>query len=163
MENFEIHITGSSPEIINNLRRREIKTIIIDLLKPSGEIVATEYMSSIVKEFFNIDECKKWVQGLVNSLLFDKIDITRIKIESPFYPHYVSQSLYIESHFITSSYDYPISRNVASNKLIATDREYDISKFNSFKDKYINEEVELCLFDNNINGDKKWFDLYKKH
>lgn len=164
MEKFEIHITGYSPDIISHLKEKELKGIIIDLLNKTGEIISTEYMSSIVKEFFNFDECKDWVENLVRELLDDNCKIQRVKIECPFYLHYVNQSEYIDSHFTPHDYNYPISKNIASGKLIATDREYSHEKYSDFKSKYDlnkNAETELCLFDTNANGDKHWFDLYK--
>lgn len=154
MQNFEIHITVSNEEILNVTG---FKTIAIDLLKPDRSVLRTEFMTSISEKFKNYNECKKYTDWL--ALTLNDFNILRVKIESSFYPEYVEQSKYIESHFETENFDFPISRNKIT--LLGTDREYNHEKYNEFKEKYSNSIVELALFDNNINEDKDWFDLWK--
>ena len=59
MKTFEVHITGINQEINKELDQLNIKNIIIDLLKPDGSLLRTEYMSSMVYKFESFSECKK--------------------------------------------------------------------------------------------------------
>ena len=56
MRKFEIHITGES-SIIGVLSILGVKTIVVDLLKPDGELLRTEYMSSYVRDYSDFDSC----------------------------------------------------------------------------------------------------------
>lgn len=164
MELFEIHITGKEEKILEVLTKLELKSITIELLAPQGQIIRREYMSSIQKSFFNYKRCIEWVNDLVIELIKNRCSIQRVKIESPYRINYAKKAIYIESHFYPFNQQFPISRNFSSQKLLATDREYDKNNFYKFKEKYKKQkaEVELCLFDTFINEDKDWFDLYKQ-
>lgn len=157
MKTFEIHITGEQG-INEELSTMNIKNIIVELLYPNLTLFRTEYMSSFVKKFENFNQCKFYVQALLSQL---KSKIIRVKIESPFYEEYVSNSLYVESHFEPFNNIYPISKNKASGKLMATDREYNQSKYSNFISKWKNNDIELCLYDSYVNEDFDWFRLYK--
>ncbi len=157
MKTFEVHITGINQEINKELDQLNIKNIIIDLLKPDGSLLRTEYMSSMVYKFESFSECKKHVLQTVELL---KTKIVRVKIECPFYKNYLQDALYIESHFSPFNSIYPISKNTRSNKLLSTDRTYTKEEFEQFRIKWEKEEVELCLYDSNYLEDKDWFDLY---
>lgn len=158
MKHFEIHITGEEG-IIEELTSMKLKNITVELLRPDNSTLRTEFMSSIVRKFNNYSECAFYVQNLTNNL---KSKIIRVKIESPFYDEFVDQSLYMESHFAPFNSTYPLSRNKASGKLMATDREYDKEKYNQFKEVWKDNELELCLFDSFVKEDSDWFELYKK-
>lgn len=162
METFEIHITGSK-DINEQLDRLGIKNIIIDLLKPNYKVLRTEFMSSFISKHTNFEECKAYVDSIVAKLT---CEIIRVKIESPFYRHYIDKSLYIECHFEpkpNTATNHPISRNTRSGKLLATDRDYDKSRYDLFRIvNYLNGEIELCLYDTFVEEDKDWFDLYQK-
>ena len=156
MESFEIHITGSS-DINQQLDKLGIKNIIIDLLKPNKEVLRTEFMSSFISKHKNFDECKAYVNSLLDLLT---CEIIRVKIESPYYGHYVEQSLYMESHLSPINNRLPISRNTRTNKLMATDRCYHKEQYPLFANYYKMFEVELCLYDTFVEEDADWFKLY---
>jgi hypothetical protein len=159
METFEIHITGSHG-INQELDLLGIKNIVVELLNPKLELMRTEYMSSFIIKKQSILECKDFVDELLTKL---KTQIIRVKIESPFYEHYREQALYLESHFKPFNALYPISRNARSKKLMATDRTYEKGQYDVFKDKWINEDVEMCLYDTFIEEDSDWFKLYLQY
>lgn len=157
METFEIHITGATKAINTQLDRLGIKNIIIDLLKPNYRVLRTEFMSSFVTKHNNLDDCKRYVDSVIANL---SCEIIRVKIESPYYEHYKEQSLYLEAHFKPFNTNYPIARNIKSFKELATDRTYDKDEYEAFQNKWIKEDVEMCLVDSFIEEDKDWFDLY---
>lgn len=156
METFEIHITGSS-DINSQLDRLGIKNIIIDLLKPNYNVLRTEFMSSFVSQHKNLADCQRMVNSIIANL---SCEIIRVKIESPYYEHYKEQSLYLEAHFKPFNKTYPISRNIKSFKELATDRTYAKKEYDTFRKKWKNEDIEMCLVDNFIEEDKDWFNLY---
>lgn len=156
MEIFEIHITGTD-SIIDMAKKIPIKTIIIDLLKPDKSYHRTEYMTSQVHKAENYQACKDYVDSIVPRLG----ELSRIKIECPYYKHYVNQSVYIESHFNAVGSEYPISKNKNKDSFLATDREYKIKNYGFFHRNYKDVVVELCLYDTNVEEDKDWFDLYR--
>lgn len=157
MKKFEIHITGEKG-INEELTAMNIKNIIVELLHPNYSLFRTEYMSSFIKGFENLTECQFFVHALVSQL---KTNIVRVKIESPYYEEYAKNSLYIESHFTPFNNLYPISRNQKSGNLMATDREYNPKKYQEFIEKWIDKDVELCLYDSCVTEDFNWFELYK--
>lgn len=156
METFEIHITGQHG-INQELDQLGIKNIVVDLLSPNLELMRTEYMSSFVIKKESLLECKVEVFELLLKL---KSKIIRVKIESPFYEHYLDTSLYLESHFKPFNEAYPISRNAKSGKLLATDRTYEKAQYDDFRNKWVGEDVEMCLVDNFIEEDSDWFEKY---
>lgn len=157
MKIFEIHITGEQ-SILEELDNLNIKNITIELLKPNDEVLRTEYMSSFIHHAVDYDECFCYVNALLMNL---KSKIIRVKIESPAYPEYLGQALYVESHFIPTDKKYPISKNVRSQKLMATAREYNKTKFTDFINKWKDiADVEICLFDDFVREDFDWFELY---
>jgi hypothetical protein len=159
MRTFEIHITGEE-SINSELDDMKIKNIIIKLLRPDKTHFRTEYMSSFISKFKTYEECKTYVDDLVSKL---KSKIIRVKIECPIYHDYILRSVYVESHFVPNEKyvgSYPMSQNQKSGKIMCTDREYDKTKYNSFIDKWKNEDVELCLYDDYIREDFDWFKLY---
>lgn len=159
MQIFEIHITGEE-RIITELNTLNIKNIVIELLKPDLSVLRTEYMSSFILKCENYKECKKLVDNIVNSL---KSKILRVKIESPVYPEYVENSLYLETHFIGEDNEHPLSRNVRSGKIMGTERVYDRDLYNKLIEKWKDKaEVEICLYDDYVREDFDWFSLYKK-
>jgi len=157
MEIFEIHITGTE-SIIDLAKKIPIKTIVIDLLKPDKSHHRTEYMTSQVHKAENYQACKDYVDSIVPQLG----ELHRVKIECPYYEHYVKQSVYIESHFSAVGSDYPISKNKNKSTFLGTDREYKIKNYGFFRRRYKGVVVELCLYDSNVKEDQDWFDLYKE-
>jgi hypothetical protein len=163
MEIFEIHITGD--ESIHRIAKKyDHKTIAIDLLRPDRSFIRTEHMTSLVLNYpfprESYKECKSLVDQIVLSYESDGLKITRVKIECPFYEHYVNQSLYIESHFETESTHYPISRNQKKTVCLATDREYDKDEYFMFKKQHEGKELELCLYDTFPKEDIDWMCLF---
>lgn len=155
METFEIHITGGQ-DIITLAKKLSLKTIVIELLNPDKSRFRTEYMTSHVAKFDNYQTCKDYVDDAAQKLG----SVVRTKIESPYYKHYVNQSVYIESHFDAIDSKYPISKNQNKDSLLATDREYRKENYEDFRRRYKGVVVELCLFDSNVNEDLDWFKLY---
>ncbi len=153
---FEIHITGDST-INEALDKLGIKNIIIELLKPNGCLLRTEYMSSFVVSL-QYSEIHEYVLDIVSKLT--ECNIVRVKIESPPITHLFPMSLYVESHFIPKGNNYPLSRNTRSGKILGTDREYSKSKYLEFLDKWKDEDCELCIFDTFKEEDYDWFNLY---
>ncbi len=162
MEVFEVHITGDS-SIIEQANKIGVKSIEINLLKPDKSYLRTEYMTSQVYRFEDFSQCKKHVEEVVEKLKAANVLVHRVKIESPYYEHYVKQSLYMESHFEAKSDCFAMSKNVRKDTFLATDREYDQSYYNAFKEIYEGEELELCLYDDNIAEDADWFELYENN
>lgn len=161
MNIFEIHITGEKG-INEELEALGVKNIVVELLQPDKTLLRTEYMSSVVKSFEGLPECFKYIDGLLGQL---ESKILRVKIETPYLLEYVKRSLYMESHFMPNIWEktmYPKSRNARSGKIMATDREYDQSKYPEFRAKWKGEDLELCVYDTFVDEDKDWFDLYKK-
>ena len=156
---YEIHITGENT-IISELNNLGVKNIIVQLLKPDGELLRTEYMSSHVIKRATYAEVLEFIDDLTSKL---ESKIIRVKIECPPYKDLFEHSLYIESHFKPKRLwgnIYPVSRNSKSGKLMATDREYDISGYDLFLEKWADEDCELCLFDTFKEEDLDWFELY---
>jgi hypothetical protein len=158
MEIFEIHITGEKG-INKEFDKLGIKNIEIELLTPESKVLRTEYMSSFVTKQKCYEDCKRMVDNLLFKL---SSRVIRVKIETPYYPHYEDMSLYMESHFKPKSNLFPVSRNVKSGKLMATTRTYEKNAYIGFLELFgkDGEEVELCLFDTFIDEDKDWFELY---
>ncbi len=160
MEIFEIHITGTKA-INEEFDKLGIKNIVVDLLTPTQSLLRTEYMSSFIYKEENFESCKEMVNDLLSKL---KSEIIRVKIECPFYEHYVKQSLYMESHFEPFNNELPISVNARSGKHMATDRTYNQDEYPSFLKRYEGmAELELCLLDTFVDEDKDWFDLYSEN
>lgn len=186
MKTFEIHITGE--EGINaEFDKLGFKNIVIDLLKPDLTKLRTEYMSSFVKEFETYGQCLNFIYGyktkgsitqqdigkpIVETQYLGLLDVLkskviRVKVEVPYLleyrKEYRDKALYIESHYIPDNNKKPLSRNVGSGKIIATDRAYWGDDWNKFYiDNRIGQrEIEMCLHDSFVEEDKDWFDCYK--
>lgn len=163
MEVFEVHITGDE-NIIEVCKNNGYKSISVDLLKPNQSILRTEYMTSMILKHNNYKECKIAVDNCVNIIKNNKVNVIRVKIESPFYEHYIDQSLYMESHFEATNDKYPMSRNKRKTTILATEREYDKKLYNQFINRWKDsKELELCLYDTWIDEDKDWFELYENN
>lgn len=160
MKTFEIHITGKNGEIIDELNNFGIKNITIELLRKNGSVLRTEYMSSFIIQEMDFVDCMYVVVNLLSKI---KTNVLRVKIETPYYEEYVDKSLYMEAHFdsMVGLTKYPISRNVKSGKIMATDREYDKMKYSMFQKDMLGHDIELCIFDTFVDEDMDWFELYK--
>jgi hypothetical protein len=159
MEVFEVHITGDK-SILTTAPLLSLRTIAVALLAPDQTIHRIEYMTSDVLKYRNFEECKEAILYFARSLKRLGTEVIRIKIESPFYPHYADNSLYIESHFDSVDNKFPLSQNLLKDFKLATHREYKRDKYEDFLDKYNGEVVELCLYDTFIEEDADWFSLY---
>lgn len=166
---FEIHITGSL-NIHNVCKTLGVKTIAVELLKPDGSILYIEDMTSFIFKGSEVDMYER-VLSLVGDLSRNRVVIDRIKVETPYvgYEHLIPKSKYMETHFKCGErivedelFILPTSRNIEKTSYLATDRVYDSSKYQDFYEKYKDNELELCIFDSNVNQDKEWFDLYTK-
>ncbi len=160
MQLFEIHITGDE-SIIKHLDELYIKNISVELLKPNGDVLRTEHMSSFVEKHETQWTCLERVQVLVKELTERGVNIIRTKVETPYDENLAPYSIYMESHFKTTDNKYPMSRNVKSGKIMGTDRTYKQFEYNEFRNKWENEEVELCIYDSFSDEDKDWLTLYK--
>lgn len=161
---FEVHITGDK-KILETAKKLNIKTIVIDLVKPDKSYFRTEYMTSHTCRFNTYGECKNWVDNVVNQLVAAGVHILRVKIECPFYPQYIDQSLYFEVHYDAVNNVYPLSRNQGKDAFLCTAREYDRGKYDLLRQRHVKQVpemvMELCLYDTNVEEDKDWFDLYE--
>lgn len=162
MEVFEVHITGDK-SIHDVAKILGQKTIAIDLLNPDGTVLREEHMTSLIFKYAFSDAyltCLKDVLQLAENYRNRGVNILRVKIESPPYKHYESQSLYMESHFISDRFKFPTSRNQRKTTLLATDRTYDQSNYANFSQNNQNADLELALYDSQINEDQDWFSAY---
>lgn len=160
---FEIHITGSI-NIREVCKTLGVKTISVELLKPNGGTLYIEDMTSFIFKGSEIDMYER-VLLLVGDLSRNNVSISRIKVETPYVgcEHLVPKSKYMETHFQCgerSRFTLPTSRNTKKTTFLATDRTYDQSNYFEFYKKYKNNELELCIFDSNIEQDREWFELY---
>jgi len=164
MELFEVHITGDE-SIIEAAKSLNIRTIVIDLVKPDRSFFRTEHMTSHVCRFDSYDECKEWVDDVVAKLMTAGVNIVRVKIECPYYPSYIDKSIYFEVHYDAVGNAYPMSKNQGKDSFLCTAREYDKDKYDdlSWRHSGVSRDctMELCLYDTNIEEDKDWFDLYE--
>jgi hypothetical protein len=163
MEIFEVHITGDE-KIIETAKSLNVRTIVIDLVKPDKSYFRTEYMTSHTYRCENYDECKVYVDDIVAKLKEAGVNIVRVKIECPLYPQYRERSLYFEVHYGAYNNTYPLSRNKGKDHFLCTAREYDRSKYDDLARKHLCflPTMELCLYDTNVEEDKDWFDLYER-
>lgn len=166
---FEIHITGSM-NIHEVCKTLGVKTIAVELLKPNGKTLYVEDMTSFIFRGSEIDMYER-VLLLVSDLSRNNVSISRIKVETPYVgcEHLASKSKYMETHFKCGELDgpdeqfvLPTSRNIKKTTFLATDRTYDQSNYFEFYQKYKNDELELCIFDSNVEQDREWFELYAK-
>lgn len=160
-EIFEIHITGDD-DIHRLARYYGIKTIEVELLKPNGRVLRTEHMTSYVAEYNNLWDCahsiaelKKWLGN-----------VKRIKVECPAtlaYQKYEEDSLYLEAHFNMMGIVaiYPASRNKKKTEIIGTDRVFGRKNYPAFKEKWKDQQLELCLYDTFIKEDQDWFSTWE--
>ena len=158
METFEIHITGL--ETIHELSKRiSKKTITVEMVSPTKMALYQEHMTSMVEKYDSAAECIDYVERYVR--YYGNHIVSRAKVEcsaTPEYNHYLETARYVEAHFEAHDALYPMSRNTSKNFYLATDREYDKSKFNDFIKKYEDKaEIEICVYDTNIWSDNKWF------
>lgn len=176
---FEIHITGESG-IHFACKNLGIKTIVIDLIKPVKSKYGPEiYYNSLQREHMTSftfsgekeDVFKETLRVVGEISKYDNARISRIKIESMFFSTLINESLYMETHFYSDEFKLPTSINmtkrmageeVEPSKYLATDRTYNKSRYFEFMDKYSNNDIELCIFDSFVDGDKSWFDFYSK-
>jgi hypothetical protein len=166
MKIFEVHITADE-KIIKAAKILNLKTIVIDLVKPDKSYFRTEYMTSQVCRYDNYSECKDYVDDAVTKLIEMGVDVKRVKIECPYYPEYKDKSLYFEIHYETDGNLYPLSKNQNKNSYLCTAREYDKTKYDDLIKKHYNKNkpstewvMELCLYDTDIMEDVDWFNLY---
>lgn len=161
MEIFEIHITADD-KIHEVAKQHNHKTIIVDLLNPDKTLIRSEHMTSIISKHSSYDECKIFVDKIVQIYKDGGVEICRVKIECPIYDHYINQSIYAESHFETNGNEYAISRNQKKTVFLGTDREYNKENYHEFIDKHKGRDLELCLYDDNSSEDSDWLDLWNK-
>lgn len=159
MEIFEVHITGDESILLTG-QNRGMKTITVDLLKPDRSYLRSEYMTSHVCRFSDYKSCKEYIDREVIALKEAGTTIFRVKIESPYYSHYVNESLYIESHFEAKDNHYPISINRKKTNYLATDRTFKKEEYSEFVKIHKDHELELCLYDSFPEEDRDWFQLY---
>lgn len=163
MEVFEVHITGDK-SIHKVAKSFDHKTITIDLLNPDKSVLREEHMTSIIYKYsfpVSYELCKRLVLQIANVYAKMGVNIVRVKIESAPYDHYMDQSLYMESHFISDEFHLPTSRNQRKSTFLATDRTYEKSKYKEFSERYKGTELELCLYDSFVEEDTDWFDAYE--
>lgn len=163
MEIFEVHITGGE-SILDAAKSLNVKTISVNLLRPDGSHLRTEHMTSQVYRFPSYQDCKQHVDSLVEQLRTAGVGISRVKIESPCYEHYMEISLYCESHFPATDWSYPVSRNARKTDRLATDRQHKKDAepgYYEFRALHAGRDLELCLYDDNPQENLDWLQLYK--
>lgn len=165
MKTFEIHITVDLDDasLFKNIcHLADIKCIEIESLNIYGQNIDTQHMTSIIKKFIDKKEAIEFAKSLSYKFGKCNISVHRTKVESPIYNEYLNDALYVETHFESDQFVFPTSRNVNKNTLLATHREYDKSMYNYFIDihRKKDHELELCLYDTNINLDTEWFNCY---
>lgn len=160
METFEIHITGDE-RIIEAAKKYELKAISVELLRPDGSVLRTEHMTSQVMKFPDYEACIQVVLNMRDELA-RWCAIYRVKVECPVYDHYIERSLYLESHFDTKEFAFPISRNVRKETLMGTDRTYNHAEYPSFREQWKGKTLELALYDSHLQEDWDWLGLWNK-
>lgn len=159
---FEIHITGD--EFLADVAKKlDHKLLILKLLSKSLESLGIQFMTSIQKEFNSYEECLKWTLEIAN-IYRESIKVDRVKIECPVYKQYIGQSLYIECHWkdVRPDPTYHISQRVGQQAYLMTDRTYSKEEYLEFYLTHhkLDRELELCLYDDNINLDGDWIGQY---
>lgn len=165
MKTFEIHITVNLDDASmfkNICDLADIKCIEIESLDMYGQNVDIQHMTSIIKKFVDKKEAIEFAKSLSYKFCKCGISVHRTKVESPIYEEYLNDALYVETHFESDQFVFPTSRNIKKNTLLATHREYDKNFYQHFIDHHRkkNHELELCLYDTNINLDTNWFNYY---
>lgn len=156
---FEIHITGTSRDICDELTHLGIKNIAVELLDPNEKVLRTEYMSSFVHKC-TYGEIHSYVLYQVSKLVSA---VRRVKIECPPLKELFLVSLYMEAHQKGKSTVLPTSRNVISGKYMTTKREYSKRLYEKFIEDNKGSEVELCIFDSWKEEDFDWFETYLRN
>lgn len=159
METFEVHVTGGEA-IHEAAGRLKVKTISVELLTPDLKPLRIEHMTSQVMICASFDECMELVRDMVKGLGAAS-DVRRVKVECPWYDHYVGRSLYLESHFDVDAPTHPVSRNVRKSQLMGTDRTYDHAEYAAFRERWKGETLELALYDTYVAEDADWLGLWK--
>ncbi len=157
-ETFEIHITGDD-KIHEAAGEWGLKTIQVELFRPDGTSLRIEHMTSIVKKFDFYEAALRWTINAVGRLK-ENCEITRVKIESPPYPHYLFLAKYAEVHFKDNSFKYPTSKQPSKNYYLATER-VNMKFYDWLRSKWPNEQLEICLFDDNMAEDMDWLELWQ--
>lgn len=165
MEIFEFHIYINdkvADKFFHVCNTFDIKKLEIMSLDKDNNGIKVEYMTSFVRKLKNYREAFLLVNAMDEYLGKLGCLSYRKKIESPYYEHYVNLSLYLETHFESSNFELPTSKNVLKNKLIATDRELNKDRYSDFLSLHqsLGREIEMCLYDTNMTSDKEWFDAY---
>ncbi len=177
MPNYEIHVTGPKRWVTGINQELEpfgtgVPILGIHLLDSEGQANAGEDWMTAEKASFNSHQdaysyLKKFLGISERSSAFNQTFYRR-KIEVQYQEGMdLSKYLYVETHFPVTPEEapnigLPISRNILTGKLIATDRVYDPGQFQNFVDKYKDNKVELCLFDSNVRHDDHWIEVPKK-
>jgi hypothetical protein len=120
-------------------------------------------MTSERRDFDSYKECLEWTLQVK-----EKLRGIRAKIECPPLFEHIDNAIYVECHYEIQAHNdlylHPTSMNTAKTKKIATKREhrkYNFKTFcNFFRDSCF--ETEICLYDDNMELDKKWMDLYAR-
>jgi hypothetical protein len=159
MEIFDIHITGD-PTIHVAATDLGFKTITFDLLRPDGSVLRTEHMTSSAMKIKNFRQCLVKVKDTADLLRNLGVEVSRVKIESPYYPHYVKRSLYMECHYEADDFRHPTSRNKKKTTLSATDRIWDRNSYDVFASRNFGKDIEICLYDDFPEKDADWFEAY---
>ena len=107
-EVFEIHITGDEAILTEAV---PIKTISVHLLRPDGRLLRTEHMTSHVCRLSDAENAIGYAEDIRYALDIKGVSIYRVKVECPYYEHYVDRAIYIESHFQADNFELPVSRN----------------------------------------------------
>jgi hypothetical protein len=153
---FKVHITGDE-KLMEEFIELGIKVIKIDLLKPDSSVLRTEYMSSQIVRCRE-DQIFIFIDALKQKIKNGKI--IREKIECPPIDKLLNKALYIETHFSSDDFKYPVIQNLQSKRFISTKREYKKNNFKKFIDENKYKNIECCIHDTFIEEDKDWFSLY---
>lgn len=159
-EKFEIHLTGDV-DIIRYLKEIGKDYLQIDMLDKELNVIGTDYMSAIKKEFSDYDEARQYASMMYHVMVnHGNLKLFRLKIESPPIEKYMNKAVYIERHWEVkkNNNEYPLSFIVNKDKYVATERCYDKKFFNEFSEKY--DKTEICLLDTNVNHDLYWFNKW---
>ena len=162
----EIHITGDE-SIHEAAKHFQFKTITINLLAPTGNVIKTEHMTAIQMHFSSIKKCFDFVRDVVDKFTRIGVDVKRVKIEIPPVEQMILFARYVELHTTTPIDVAPKSVNLSNLKILYTKREYDPKQYKSFIE-YWNEfdknaELELVILDSNPGEDYKWFEAYNDY
>jgi hypothetical protein len=114
-----------------------------------------------INDFASAYQCAKQEAMLKYVRLISvEVEPSRLKIECPPYPEAIENSLYMEAHFPYNGTQYATSKRIDKEEILGTDRTYDKSQYQGFQKKWNGHDVEVAVYDTNVEQDDEWMGLF---